>query len=324
MKKQIQKILQIIIPPGIGLLIIWWTMGALTLEERTAIKDAFLNANYVWIILAVIIGLLSHLSRAYRWKFLLEPMGYKPRFLNSVFAIFIAYLVNLGIPRAGEVIRATTLSKYEGIPFEKSFGTIVAERVVDLILLSLIIVSALFFQVNFFKDKLLQKIPDQPLFLLSMAFLLLSLFLVFLWRIRRSDHKVFIKIRQFIKGIWEGISSIWRMKNRWAFIAHSVFIWTMYVLMFYVVSLAIKDTSSLSFGAIISGFIGGTLGVTANGGLGTFPLAVKEILSLYGITPYSAWAFGWLMWSSQTAMIILLGLASFIGIPLYNKKYFKS
>lgn len=324
MKKKIKKILSIVIPLGIGVFIIWWAMGALTPSDRTEIKNAFFNANYVWIGLSFVLVLFSHLLRAYRWQYLLEPLGYKPKFMNSVFAIFISYLVNLAIPRAGEVVRATTISKYEGIPFEKAFGTIVAERVVDIVMLMGIIIIAFFFQVDFFKERFLQKIPDKPFLLISIGILGLSFFVVFLYKIRRSEHKLFKKIRRFFSGLWEGMTSIWTMKNRWAFIAHSIFIWAIYLLMFYTACLSIEATSNIDFGAVISGFIGGTFGVATNGGLGTFPLAIKEVFSLYNINPNDAWAFGWLLWSTETILVVLFGFLSMIAIPFYNKRFFES
>ncbi|PIE48259.1 MAG: TIGR00374 family protein [Flavobacteriales bacterium] len=324
LNKTIRKILSIVIPLGIGVLIIWWALSTLTPSDKIEIKKAFLSADYFWIGISVVIALLSHLSRAYRWKYLLQPLGYKPRFINSVFAIFISYLVNLAIPRAGEVVRATTISKYEAIPFEKVFGTIVAERVVDMVILIGIIIGAFFFQVSFFKSLFLQKIPDQPLLLISLGILAVSFGLAFLYYIGRSKHRFFKKIRRFFNGLWEGMTSIWTMEHRGAFIAHSLFIWGMYLLMFYTASLSMESTSHLSFGAIISGFIGGTFGVTANGGLGTFPLAVKEVLSLYGVNANEGWAFGWLLWSTETILVLVLGVISLIGIPLYNKKFFKA
>lgn len=323
MKKKIRKILSIVLPIAIGVFIIWWSMRMLTPSDKQDIKEAFFNANYFWIGVAVIIGLLSHLSRAYRWKFILEPMGYKPRFLNSVFSIFIAYLVNLTIPRAGEVVRATTISKYEGIPFEKAFGTIVAERMVDAVLLLTITLGALFYQFTFFKEIILSKVPQNPLSLILLVSITIIVLYVLFKFLRQSNISFIRKIRKFLKGLWEGIKSIWTMEKRWAYIFHSVFIWLMYLLMFYVVALAIEETSHLSLGGMISGFVAGAFGTTANGGLGTFPLAVKEVFSLYNIPGNEAFAFGWLMWTAQTLMIFLFGIVSIIAITLYNKKFLK-
>lgn len=323
MKEKLKKIAGIVFSVGLGIFIIWWSVKGLTIAQKEDIKNAIFNANYIWIGIALIIGILSHLSRAYRWKYLLEPLGYTPKFLNSVFAIFIGYLINLLIPRGGEVVRATTISKYEAIPFEKAFGTIVAERIVDLIMLFLIILAALFYQYSFIEKLMLSKIPKNPIALGSVLVGLTAFFiLIFLW-LKKSENWMVQKIRKFVYGLLEGIKSIWIMEKRLAFIFHSFFIWAMYLLMFYVVSLAIPETSNLSLGAILSGFIGGAFGTTANGGLGTFPYAVQKVLELYRINPDKAYAFGWLMWTAQTIMIFIFGILSLIWIPIYNKRFFR-
>ena len=321
MKQTLKKILSIVFSIGFGVFVIWWSVSQLTDEQKIDIKNAIVHANYFWIAVAIVIGLLSHFSRAYRWKYLLEPLGYTPRFLNSVFAIFIAYLVNIVIPRGGEFVRATVIGKYEAIPFEKAFGTIVAERVVDLILLLLIILGALFYQFDFIGGLLLQKIPDNKLSIILILMALGGLALLSYIFISKSKNRFVKKLKSFIDGLIEGVISIWKMEKRAAFIFHSVFIWSMYLLMFYVVSLAIPETSHLSMGGVLSGFIGGTFGTTANGGLGTFPYAVQKVLEIYQINPDKAFAFGWLMWSAQTVMILVLGLVSLLLIPVYNKKF---
>lgn len=320
MKQKLKKIAGIFLSIGLGIFIIWWSVSGLTHAQKIDIKNAIVNADYFWIGWALVIGILSHLSRAYRWKYLLEPLGYKPKFLNSVFAIFIAYLVNLLIPRGGEVIRATTMSKYEAIPFEKVFGTIVAERVVDLILLGLIVLGALFYQFSFIEQLLIAKIPNNPA-VYFMGFLICAFVVLMYFKIRKTENSFLKKIRNFIAGLVEGVISIWKMENRFAFIFHSVFIWAMYLLMFYLVSLAIPETSNLSMSAVLSGFIGGVFGASANGGLGTFPYAIQKVFELYSINSEKAFAFGWLMWSAQTIMVFLFGIVSLIWIPIYNKKF---
>ena len=152
MKKRFKKITLIILPVALGVFLIWWSLSALSESDKLEIKNALKNVNYFWVFISLFLGLLSHLSRAYRWKFLLAPLGYKIHFINGVFTVFIAYLINLVIPRAGEIARATAISKYESIPFEKAFGTIVVERIVDVIMLLLIIVIAFFYQFDLLKD----------------------------------------------------------------------------------------------------------------------------------------------------------------------------
>ena len=131
---------------GVGLFFIYLTVSSTTAEERELIFSYIKNADYRFLLLSVCFGIFSHLSRAYRWKYLLAPLGYKPRFINSTLAVLIAYIANLGIPRSGEILRATTLSSYEKIQFEKTFGTIIAERLVDLIILLGFILLALSLQ----------------------------------------------------------------------------------------------------------------------------------------------------------------------------------
>ncbi len=294
---------------------------SLTTEGLETVKNAFKNANYFWIFVSLLLGLLSHLSRAYRWGFLLEPLGYKPRFLNSVFSIFTAYLVNLAFPRAGEVVRATGISNYEEIPFDKTFGTIVAERVIDVVMLLLIIAVAFFYQFDLLVALFLSKMPSNPTVIIIVVVLFAIGVGVFFYLIRKSKNVFFQKIRKFALGLFEGVVSIFKMKKRGAFLFHTLFIWSMYLLMFYVASLAIPETSSLSMGAIITGFVVGSLSMAAtNGGLGTYPYGVQQVLMLYGIAGNPALAFGLLMWSSQTLMVVLFGGLSFLALPFYNRE----
>ena len=156
---KLKVILKILVPLSIGLFFIFLTVNATSNEERKLIYSYIKNADYRFLFLSVFFGILSHLSRAYRWKFLLAPLGYKPRFINTVLSVLIAYIANLGIPRSGEILRATTLSSYEKIPFEKTFGTVIAERLVDMIILFSIILLVLSFHFeliwNLLKEKAL-------------------------------------------------------------------------------------------------------------------------------------------------------------------------
>ncbi|HKJ05873.1 MAG TPA: lysylphosphatidylglycerol synthase transmembrane domain-containing protein, partial [Flavobacteriaceae bacterium] len=148
MENKFKKLLFIILPIALGVFLIWYSLSKLTTTDIDAIKEAFKNTNYWWVVVSLFLGVLSHISRAHRWKYLLKPLGYKPRFLNSFMAVMMGYLLNLVIPRSGEVARAGSISKYEKTPFSSALGTIVAERVADLIMLFLIIGIALFFQTD--------------------------------------------------------------------------------------------------------------------------------------------------------------------------------
>ena len=146
-----KKTLKITLPLLLGVLLVWYSLSRISIPT---LIQYFKDANYWWIAFGLFFGVLSHLSRAYRWKFMLEPLGYTPKFANSVMAVLIAYLVNYTVPRAGEISRAAILTNYEGVPFEKGFGTIVAERIADLIMMLFIILITLFVQFDFIIDLL--------------------------------------------------------------------------------------------------------------------------------------------------------------------------
>jgi len=271
------------------------------------------------VMLSVFFGVLSHLSRAYRWKFLLSPLGYQPRFINSVLAVLIAYIANLGIPRSGEILRATTLSSYENIPFEKTFGTIVAERLVDLLILLIFVLTALVLQFDIIWSVLAEK-KISPAQLLLVFTLFAVGYLVVKKLFVRSQHPVVLRIKNFFLGLTEGILSLKTMPNKGVFIGHTLFIWIMYLAMFYVIKWTVPATASLGLSAILPAFVVGGLTISAtNGGVGIYPFSVALVLSTFGISNESGLAFGWIMWTSQTLMIILFGSLSFFVLPLVNR-----
>ncbi len=299
-----------------GVFLIWLYLRQFTQEQIDEIVYNIKNANYYWIFLSLFFGILSHLSRAYRWQFMLEPLGYKPKFANSVMAVLIAYLLNLVIPRSGEVARAAAMTKYENIPFEKAFGTIVAERISDIIMLLLILSVVFFYQTDLIIGYFSNTNPTNKIILLSS---LGVVFFVFLKYIKKSKNSFILKIRKFIKGLIEGVGSILKMKKKWAFIFHTVFIWAMYIAMFWAVTFTIPQTSHLSFEAILVGFIAGAIAMSiTNGGFGAYPVFVASALSLYGVPQESGASFGLLMWISQTIMVLVFGGLSFILLPIYN------
>lgn len=320
MRVNFKKTVFTLLPIALGVFLIWYSLSKLREEDIEAIKNSFRTANYWWVVFSLFLGILSHLSRAFRWQFMLDPLGYRPKFANNVMAVLVAYLVNLIVPRAGEIARATTISKYENIPFEKAFGTIVSERVADVIMLLGITGLAFVFQTELLSSYLFKEEENSTGY--TWYFLGAALFvgLFFIWFIRKSKHPLVIKIQNFVYGLIQGVISIFKMKKKWAFIFHTVFIWVMYVLMFYVVTFALPETTHLAFGAIIVGFVVGGLSMAlTNGGLGTYPVFVASALTLYGIEENPALAFGWIMWTAQTVMILFFGGLSFLILPIYNK-----
>ena len=321
MSTKIKKISFITLPIALGVFLIWYSPAKLTPTDIQSIKTSFQTANYWWVGLSLLFGILSHLSRAYRWQFLLEPLGYKPRFANSVMAVLIAYLLNLFIPRSGEVARAASIKKYEKIPFEKAFGTIVAERVADVIMLFFIIGVAFLLQTELIGSYIFKNNNDNSL-IFKIVFLTLFLTIgFFTYRfLKKSKHPLIVKIMSFVTGLLDGIKSIKTMQKKWKFMGHTFFIWAMYVLMFYAVTFALPETTNLPAAAIIVGFVVGGLSMAlTNGGLGSYPIFVASALILYNVEENPARAFGWIMWTAQTIMVILFGGLSFLLIPIYNK-----
>jgi len=320
LNKRTKKTLFIVLPIALGVFLIWYFLSKLTDQDKTDIVNSFRTADYWWVLLSLILGILSHLSRAYRWQFVLEPLGFRPKFPNMIMTVLIAYLLNLLIPRSGEIARATAISKYENIPFEKAFGTIVAERIADIIMLLIIIGLAFFMQADLLTKYLFKGSSSNPVYSILLVLGLGLVGILFYRSIKRSQNIFFVKIRNFINGLIEGIVSIFKMKKKWAFIFHTIFIWLMYVLMFYVVSFALPETTHLAFEAIIVGFVVGGLSMAlTNGGLGTYPVFVASALILYNIEENPARAFGWIMWTAQTLMVLLFGGLSFLFLPIYNR-----
>lgn len=300
-----------------GVFLVWYSLSKTPIDE---LVKHFKEANYYWVVLGLIFGILSHLSRAYRWKYMLEPIGYNPKYPNSVMAVFVAYLANLGIPRSGEALRALTLTNYENIPFEKGFGTIVAERIADLIVMLFVIAITLFIQFDFIANLLLTKFNPTKIIIGAIGMIILGILtLIF---IKRAKSGIALKIKNFVIGIFEGATSILKMKSKWPFIFHTLFIWAMYILMFYVTMLSVEDLQgNVPAGAILIAFIAGSFSIAAtNGGIGLYPVAVAGAFTLFNIARGPSEAFGWIMWSSQTLMIIILGGLSFLYLPIFNSK----
>lgn len=320
MNKKTVGILKIILPLLLGLIFVWFSLASATPQERRELLDNILNANPFWLLLSLIFGVLAHISRAYRWKYMLEPLGYKPHFANSFMAVMAGYLANFGIPRSGEVLRAATLSTYEKVPFEKAFGTIISERIADVVVMLGIMGFALFLQtehlLTYFANNNINPLSS----IIILGILVIAGFSV-LHFIKNSKLPFFIRIRKMALGLIEGMRSIFRMKQKWAFIFHTFFIWVMYILMFYVISFSVPEMSYPGLGMIMAAFVVGSLAISVtNGGIGVYPVAIGAILLLYGVSKQSGEAFGWLTWGVQTFVVLVLGALSFVLLPLFNSK----
>ena len=314
------KLIKTLVPLGIGFLFIYLSISNTTAEDRANIYTSIKDAHYGYIFISLIMGLLSHFSRAYRWNFMLHPLGYRPRLINNVLAIFITYIANLGVPRSGELFRATVMQTYEGIPFEKSFGTIIAERAIDLLMLLLTIGLALSLESDMIYSLLEEKAID-PWSLVAVLLIGGGAFYFIFQQIKKTQHPVAVKIISLFNGLSEGFLTIVRMEKKWAYLFHTLFIWVMYIAMFYMIKFSLPETYSLGFEPLLIGFIVGALAISAtNGGIGIYPFSVSLVLISYGISKEASLAFGWIMWTAQTVMVLLFGSISFLLLPLVNQK----
>ena len=319
MKKQIRKWLTVLVPLLIGIGIIYYQFTTLTSEEIDKIKISFEKANYYYILLSLIIACVGYWSRAYRWKFALNHLGYDTKFSTNFFTVCVSYLVNLTVPRSGEISRAALLKKYENVPFDKAFGTIVAERIVDLLIFSLFVFIGFVSQFDKIYQFLLnENVSFQSLILTAIVGVFLFFGFILIWIY--AEWQIILKLKKKLSGLVEGITTVYKMKDKWKYLFHSFFIWFSYLMMFYVAVFALPETSEINFDIVIMGFIFGSLAVGfSNGGLGAYPFSIALIFSLYGITKDVGTAFGWLVWTSQTILTILLGLISYVLLPFLNR-----
>ena len=316
MSKKLKSYIKILLPISIGIFCIFFSFRNISFTDFT---KYFYEINYLWVFVGIFLGALSHISRSYRWKYLIEPLGYKLGFINSVLAVFSAYLINYTIPRAGDIARATMISKYEKIPLDKTLGTIVAERAVDVICILIIIATGLIFEFNRISEKLMSLIENTEISVVIIYVGVIILILFVSNRVLRKS-KYYKSILNFFSGIIEGLTIIFKMEKRVPFILHSIFIWLMYILMFWATSMAFFELHEVAFYQFMISFTLAAISIMlSNGGIGIYPLAVEESLGWYGVQSTTGLAFGWVSWLSQTMMVIIFGGLSLFILPFINR-----
>ena len=311
--------MNIILPLLLGVFFIYYAYQQFTTEQLQEVFQHFKTAKYSFILLASFFSLLSLWARAKRWNYALQYMGYQSNTTVNFLAICIGYLLNLTIPKSGEFSRALVLQKYKKIPFDKGFGTIVSERVVDLFCLLTSVLIALVLQYNTLQDFLGNYVSGVQMlfFFLIACILLLGLTLFY----RYSKGGFMLKVRAKLSGLIQGAMSIFKMPNRGAFLFYTAIIWIGYIATFYVGMFAVSETSNLPFSVVMAAFVAGSFAVSfTNGGVGAFPLVIAELLSLFSVSTIAGTAFGWILWGTQTSIVLILGGLSFFVLPLWYKK----
>lgn len=334
MYKRIFSILQYIIFMGGGLFLVWWQLRSMTTQEKDEFVTAITQARY-WLVLPIIIlSLLSHLSRSMRWKLLMEPMDYHPK-LKNVFAVtMVGYLANSAIPRLGEILKCSFLARYEHLKLNRLVGTIIVERTFDLICYLIFIGITVLIQIDVvgqYVEQKLETIASSPGMPLWARALIVAAGIVMIWQLikyffrKYPDNRFISRINAFIKGLGEGFSTIRRLRHSRAFILHTLFIWSMYLLQIYIGFYAMDGTDHLSVKAAFSVLTLATLAMIATpGGIGSFPIFVMQTLAIYGIAHPLGKAFGWLIWGVSTSIMIIAGCIALLLLPYMNKQKHES
>ena len=332
MKKIIFKALRFLIFLSIGLALLYLAFRGIDFDQ---LWENFRNARYLFIVLYLFFGFISLVSRAWRWNLLIEPIGHRPSFLNSFCSLNIGYMANYAFPRIGEITRCGVLSRAEKIPVDKLFGTVIVERITDLfmvvVLLLVLIIGRIDFFGAFIKNNifapLIEKLDDSMggtwiILTIVAGGLVLLVILYFLFRSRLSEVKIIQKIKSVVKGIVEGLKSIYTMKRRWSFLLHSAIIWCSYWLMTYAALFALPSTSELQLIDALFLLVVGSFGfiVLVQGGIGAYHYIIALGLTLYGISREEGLTYATLTHGSQMIMMITLGLVSLMLMFAVRKK----
>ena len=331
MNKRLRTILQYIFFLGLGIFLAWWSLKDLTTENKSQIREALKTAKY-WLLIPVFaILLLSHFTRALRWRLLIETLGYKPSKTNTFFAVLIGYITNHAVPRLGEVVKCTMLSRYEKIPADKLIGTIILERIIDAITLlvifgiTLIIQPHLYSQLidTFFYSAKSNEEKKLAGWMIGLIILGVIIIIIGLWMYlkKKNFNDLLLLFKKIGRSIWQGISAIQHLKKRRQFILLTILLWTLYLSGGYIGFMALQETHAYGIREAFTVLSAGSIGMIATpGGIGAYAYLLQQTMILYGLNEGIALAFGWILWLAQTAVILIGGLISFVAMPYYNKQ----
>ena len=338
----VKKIVQLLIFLGLGIFFIWFSVKDLKPEEVQIIKDSaagVLNSKSLFFIfLTMVSGAVSNFFRAIRNILLIDPLGYRVRKTTAFYSVMTCYIANLAIPRLGEVLRCTFLQRYDQVPFQKSFGTVVVERVVDLLVFVLLFILIIFLNKGLLSDLIINKEKEITLgnwinanwiWLWSMKYLILSalvivLCVLFLVRSHikktrqktvKKQSKIVEKIKNIISGLWQGLVSIKDLHHPYLFVIYTIAIWVFYFLGVYCCFFAfdfLRNLDQMAMVAFVVLVVGSIGFMIAQGGLGAYPLFVAGIIVLYGVDYAQGLAAGWIGWTAQTIMVLIVGFTSLI------------
>ena len=324
-KKIFKKILQVVFPLLLGAFILFWVYRDFNFQRVGEVLTD--GMDYRWMALSLVFGVFANLFRGWRWKLALEPLGEYPKTSHCVYAIFISYASNLVIPRVGEVTRCGVLSKYDGVSFSQSLGTVVSERMIDTLCVGLITGLVLLLQMpvfaTFFAEtgtnvgryaEVLTSGHFYLIILCALAILVLAFFLI-------RNIALFAKLKGILQNIWQGVIALKDIRQIPLYIMHTLGIWVCYFLEFYLAFYAFGFSAHLGITAGLVMFVVGTLAVivpTPNGA-GPWHFAVMTMMMLYGVGKEDAGIFALLVHGIQTFLLILLGIYGLSALPFTNK-----
>jgi len=334
MKKKLLTTLQYLFFFGLGIFLVWWSINKMDDKSWEECKEALRSARYILFIPVFIIISASHVSRALRWKILMKPMGYSPGILNVFFAVMIGYLANLAIPRLGEVLRCTILSRYEKIPADKLIGTILVERAFDVICLGIVFVVAFICQYDIIGSYALQLFHDAfesrsgrfsaEKIAISLTILTLTLAAIFFLFKKLNHLSIVTAVKKIIRGIWEGLISIKNLQQKGLFLLYSASIWALYIGGTWVGLWATAGTEGLGLPAAISSLAFASIGmIITPGGIGAYAFFLAKVLEKNGVSFEIGFANGTLQWFAQFVIILIVGFICLGLLPWHNKKHAK-
>lgn len=284
------------------------------------ILSGFLEANFFWVILSLLVSTISHIVRALRWQLLIEPLGKRPRLINTIGAVMIGYFANLALPRVGEVTRCGVLAKRENLPFESLLGTVIIERASDLFMLVAIAIITVLLKLNFFGKFIVTNLlyplkhriqnASEANILAILGVTLITILLTYFIASRFLGKKAKGRIRNVLKGLANGVRTIGRMSSKGLFVLYSILLWLCYWLMTFLLVFSIPATSNLGATDALFLLVAGSLGmlIPVQGGFGAFHIATATGLGLYGISQEEGLIFATVSHESQTLMVVIFGL----------------
>lgn len=326
MNQKLKNTIQTLFFAALGIAFIWWFWAKLGEEEKIQIWKSLSQTNYLWFGFAIIVSLLSHYIRALRWRLMSETFGCKVSRKNSFFAVMSGYLTNLAVPRLGEVVRCTMLKQSDNIPIEKSLGTIITERIIDMIIFALLLLSTLIIEQKLLLDYIEKNFNLDfnnllQLFIIGLVTIIVIVALFFAFKRKIKNNKTLNKTKELVKGFLEGIKSIFKLRNPLLFIFYSLLIWALWILGTFVCFKCLSQTEILNpIQALVTTVLGAFGPMITPGGIGLQPAIFAEVLETYTISRPIAYVCGWLSWISSQVGTIVVGLIAFVYFSFKKKK----